>query len=76
MQPLSFDPQTAREVLGDKQAREIESAARNDADLLQQKQPPRTGETYWDQVQDEMRIVLYREQYTKRVARNRRKAEA
>jgi hypothetical protein len=74
MTPLSFDPTTAREVTGDAEARAIEAKARADADE-QTFCPPATngGETYWGQVQAAMRLIVYREQYTKRMSRNERK---
>jgi hypothetical protein len=73
MTPLSFDPATAREVTGDADARAIEAKARADADEQTFCPPATNGETYWSQVQAAMRLVVYREQYTKRIARNERK---
>ena len=74
MTPGSFDPTTAREITGDELARTIEAKARKDADAENFDPPAVDGATYWDKVQKEMRVVIYREQYTKRLARNSRKA--
>ena len=75
MTPGSFDPATAREITGDELARTIEAKARQDADAENFDPPAVDGATYWDKAQKEMRVVIYREQYTKRLARNARKAE-
>jgi len=74
MTPGSFDPTTAREIAGDELARTIEAKARQDADAENFDPPTVDGATYWDKAQKEMRVVIYREQYTKRLARNARKA--
>lgn len=73
MTPGSFDPITAREITGDELARTIEAKARQDADAGNFEPPAVDAATYWDKVQKEMRFVVYREQYTKRRARNARK---
>jgi len=77
MSPLSFDPVTARVVVGDAEARVIEAKARADADA-ERFDPPRmaTGGTYWEGAQSQMAAVVYREQFTKRRARIERKAAA
>lgn len=69
----SFDPTTAREITGDAFSRTIETKARQDADVGNFDPPSVYGSTYWENVQNEMRVVIYREQYTKRIARNARK---
>lgn len=74
MTPGSFDPQTAREVVGDAVAREIESGARSDADRGAYSPPKWLAQTYWDRVRASMAEVVYREQFSKRSARNARKA--
>ena len=76
MTPGSFDPATAREIVGDKQARVIEADANLDADqgVIHMPAQPFSAETYWGQVENEMRIVVYKTQHAKRVARNARKA--
>jgi hypothetical protein len=73
MTPGSFDPVTARDVLGDELARSIELKARKDADVEFFDPPITNGKTYWDGVQGSMCLVIYREQYKKRLARNTRK---
>lgn len=73
MTPLSFDAQTAREIVGDNEARAIEQKARQDADKSEYAAPCVTGKTYWAQVQAQMRAIVYREQFMKRKARNERK---
>lgn len=75
MTPLSFDPVTAREVVGDARSRELETSARSDADAGRF-DPPKidpTG-TYFGQVQDQMAIIVYRTQHQLRTARNVRKS--
>jgi hypothetical protein len=74
MTPGAFDPITAREITGDAMARAIEAKARQDEDSEKFDPPAVDGETYWGQVQQEMRAAVYREQYKKRIARNTRKA--
>lgn len=76
MTPLSFDATTARKVTGDEESRAIEAKARADADAQTFDAPKIEGATYWGQVQAQMRAVVYRDQYTKRVARNERKNDA
>ena len=76
MTPLSFDSTTAREIVGDVLARVIEAKARLDADSECFDAPLVYGATYWTTVQSAMRVVIYREQYTKRMARNERKLSA
>lgn len=74
MTPLSFDPDTAREMVGDQDARSIEAKARSDADALAYSPPaPCDGASYWEQVLDEMRHTVYFHQYKKRMDRNARK---
>lgn len=73
MTPLGFDPKTAREVVGDSRARVIEAKARSDADAKAYDFPIGGYETYWDGVVVSMEMVVYREQYAKRMARNERK---
>lgn len=73
MIPGSFDPATAREITGDELARTIEAKARQDADAENFDPPAEDGATYWDKVRMKMRVVIYREQYAKRLARNERK---
>lgn len=73
--PQSFDADTARTVVGDAHARQIEAKARKDADAGVFDPPDALlTVSYWGQVQDAMRLVVYREQFTKRTARNQRKA--
>jgi len=74
MTPGSFDPITARDIIGDEPARAIETKARMDADAKTFACPGVDGSTYWANVENEMRAVLYREQYAKRLARNARKS--
>lgn len=74
MTPGSFDTITIREITGDELARTIEAKARTDADAETFDPPVVDESTYWEMVQKEMRAVIYREQYTKRLARNARKA--
>lgn len=73
MTPMSFDLATARETIGDDFARVIEAKARKDADEEKFNPPSVDGSSYWDKAQKEMEFVIYREQYTKRLARNARK---
>lgn len=75
MTPKSFDPETARHMVGDERARNIEARARADADngkpeVLEQLNPL----TYWAQVQHAFERVVYDTQYQRRVQRNQRKA--
>lgn len=72
--PFSFDQETAREMTGDAQARLIEAKARSDADTDNFDPPRVVGESYFDQVQAQMRYTVYVNQYTKRIERIRRKA--
>lgn len=75
MTPRSFDPITAREITGDELARTIEAKARRDAGKGTFDPPDVAGVTYWGGVQKEMRAVIYREQYKRRLSRNARIAE-
>jgi len=75
MIPGSFDHTTAREIIGDGFARTIEEKARKDADAENFDPPIVDGKTYWENVTKEMRVIVYREQYKKRIARNLRKKE-
>ena len=75
MKPLHFDATTAREIVGDAQARSIEAKARADADAHVFAPPVAEAKTYWGQVQGQMREIVYAEQYAKRLARNARKAK-
>ena len=73
MIPFSFDPITAREIIGDPLSRQIETQARQDADNAVVRLPQLTGTTYYDQVQSYMQAVIYQEQHSRRIARNERK---
>lgn len=73
MIPLSFDPKTAREMTGDEQSRAIEAKARADAEMRSWNPPKIDGATYADRLFSQMRQIVYREQYTRRLARNERK---
>ena len=73
MKPGSFDPETAREMVGDESARVIEAKARTDADAGVFDPPKGAARTYWDAVQDKMRHIVYAEQHKKRTERNARK---
>lgn len=73
MTPGGFDLATAREIVGDAFARTIEAKARTDADAMEFSPPAISGATYWGKVLKEMQVVVYTEQYTKRLARNARK---
>jgi hypothetical protein len=77
MTPGSFDSVTAREMVGDQQARIIELKARQDADANNYA-PPEYGPdgTYFYKVMKEMERVVYSEQFKKRTERNKRKALA
>jgi hypothetical protein len=68
MIPLSFDPQTAREMTGDEAARVIEAKARSDADAGTF-DPPK-----WVCLRSQMQIVVYTDQFYRRDNRNRRKS--
>lgn len=74
MKPLSFAHITARAFIGDTDARGIESAARLDADK-KCFSPPTIDEsaTYANRLRDNMRVIVYRAQYTSKLARNERK---
>lgn len=74
MQPGRFDPETAREVVGDTLSRTIEAKARADADNGSFDPPQGVGATYWECVQTEMQAVVYRTQFQKRTKRIARKA--
>lgn len=78
MTPRSFDAITSREMTGDGQARGIEAKARADADRGQYDPPPRhePGNSYWADCQLEFKFQTYFAQYSKRLARNQRKAIA
>ena len=73
MTPGSFSTITAREITGDELARVIEAKSRQDADAKRFDPPVVHGDTYWENVQHEMQVVIYRDQYAKRLARNARK---
>lgn len=73
MTPGSFDPATAREVIGDGFSRTIEAKARADADAGIFDPPSAEGATYWDAAQKHMQASIYCEQHAKRMARNERK---
>ena len=75
MKPGSFDLTTAREMIRDNAVRVIEAKSRKDADAETFDPPIVAGTTYFDMVQAEMRIIIYREQYAKRIARSARKLE-
>lgn len=72
--PLAFDATTAREIVGDHQARIIEAKARLDADVGQYSPPSEPATTYWGHVTNEMRSIVYTQQYNKRSARLKRKS--
>ena len=74
MTPGAFDPETAREVIGDERARDIEAKARKDADSSTFDPPSTSVDIYWSSVQKEMESVLYCQQYVKRHFRNQRKS--
>lgn len=77
MNPLSFDQITSRECVGDKLAREIEAKARADADVGNYSPPKDAGgKSYWSQCQSSFEFIVYHAQYEKRLARNKRKADA
>jgi hypothetical protein len=76
MKPGSFDPVTAREIVGDALARIIETKARADADKRVYDPPRAGGATYWDCVTRQMEVVIYQTQYGRRAARNDRKRAA
>lgn len=69
MKPGAFDAQTAREIVGDDESRVIEANARNDAEAGMYSPPIGSGETYWGQVQAQMRAIVYGDQYRRRMAR-------
>jgi hypothetical protein len=69
MKPGSFDAVTAREIVGDADARALEAKARADADARAYDAPAVGGETYWDSVQRQMRFIVYDSQYVKRLER-------
>ena len=73
--PFSFDPRTSREVVGHEFALVIEAKARTDADADNFCPPEEGGASYWDRSKNHMRVVVYLEQYRKRLNRNLRKAE-
>lgn len=74
MKPWSFDPETAREAIGDTQSRAIEAKARADADAETFDPPKWSTETYWECVKGDMMAVIYAQQHKKRTDRNERKA--
>ncbi|MBC7603279.1 MAG: hypothetical protein H7255_11560 [Ramlibacter sp.] len=78
MTPMSFDIETARDVVGEDKARILESTARLDADAGVFNLPVAAFDeaVYWGAVKNEMQRIVYAAQHTKRVARNTRKAEA
>ena len=73
MNPLSFDPVTAREVTGDIRSRAVEAQARADADAGSFGPPAIDGDTYQERMVSQMAAIVYREQFTKRKARIERK---
>lgn len=77
MKAGSFDLDTSKEVIGDDIMRQVELKARNDADSLSYSPPPLVDErdtSYWRSVTLQMRKTVYDAQYSKRIARNERKA--
>jgi hypothetical protein len=77
MIPRSFDAVTAREAVGDERARVIEAKARADADKGREGyKPPVYDESgsYWSACQGEFERAVYRAQFSKRLARNERRA--
>jgi hypothetical protein len=75
MRPLSFDIDTAKEIVGDARMRVIEAKARQDADNGKMDEPELSGQTYWDRVTAGMEIVVYTEAFKKRMARIQRMKE-
>ncbi len=73
MTPGSFDLATAREIVGDEQARRIEAKARADAEAGDYRPPADAGVSYWSQVRAQMDEIVYHNQYAKRRARIERK---
>lgn len=69
MTPLSFDLNTAKGVIGDQEARTIEYLARIDAEKGKFHPPENPTDTYWSMVQQEMRHVIYTEQFQTRIKR-------
>lgn len=74
MKPMSFDPATAREIVGDLASRKIEEKARKDADGEFYDPTVEFFETYWNNVQNAMQVAVYKEQFAKRLSRNSRKS--
>jgi hypothetical protein len=72
MTPLTFDPPTAREVIGDAQACRIEAQARQDAKDYKFQPPPIEGDTYWSQVLCQMERLVYVKQHASTRARRER----
>jgi hypothetical protein len=75
MRPLSFDIDTAKEVVGDARMRTIESKARQDADNRKMDAPEVEGQSYWERVTAGMEYVVYAEAFNKRMARIQRMKE-
>lgn len=71
MTPGSFDPTTAREMVGDQRAREIEAKARRDADegVFTPPAPAAALGTYWAACQETFERVVYAEQHARRLKR-------
>ncbi len=80
--PGSFDLETSREIVGDEVSREIEEAARRDADKETKigenkyfNPPDFLVKTYWDSCEKEFIFRVYCSQYQKRYERRIRKGE-
>jgi hypothetical protein len=68
----SFDAKTAREFVGDALARHIEQSARADAERDNFAPPCVGGRNYAESLHETMQAILYREQFTRRLARLQR----
>lgn len=75
MRPLSFDIDTAKEIVGDARMRTIEAKARQDADNRKMDAPEVEGQSYWERVNAGMEYVVYAEAFNKRMARIHRMKE-
>jgi len=66
MTPKEFDIHTSKELTGNTAMRLIEDKARSDAEKGTYEPPPKVTGTYWDQVQDSARLMVYFQAYKKR----------
>lgn len=73
----SFDLATAREVAGTARTQALEAKARLDASAGTFLPPVAwaLGGSYWSSVQHSLEIVIYAQQYKKRIERNQRKSQ-